>query len=151
MIRHFITQAADTETREAAGWSDNYQVNTADSSISLGVRSEDMSLEEAEALMMLLPDGKEQKLDPKRTLLECKVIYTKFQLGADIASWYQRNYPTDDLGYRLSNVTFAELHDALREGRDIYKLIGVGDSLVRERLFEKLAQILGEECQLPTA
>jgi len=38
--------------------------------------------------------------------------------------------------------TFAGLLNQLIVGGDVYRYIGVGDSIIRERLFERLAQEL---------
>ena len=57
--------------------------------------------------------------------------------------FYLENYPTDDLGVEIkSNTTFYGLFDCLWSGNDVYKYIGVADSLVRERLFQELANRL---------
>jgi len=40
------------------------------------------------------------------------------------------------------NVTFAGLLNQLIVGGDVYKYIGVSDSLIRERCFERLAEEL---------
>jgi hypothetical protein len=59
--------------------------------------------------------------------------------------WYLFNYPTDDMGEDLnSTATFVGLLNTLHEGNNVYDYIGVGDSLIRERLFEGLAKQLNE-------
>ena len=61
-----------------------------------------------------------------------------------IKEFYLNEYPTDELGLELNeNATFVGLLNCLYEGNDVYDYIGEGDSLIRERLFEKLAQDLG--------
>ena len=61
-----------------------------------------------------------------------------------IKEFYLNEYPTDELGEELNeNATFVGLLNCLYEGNDVYDYIGEGDSLIRERLFEKLAQDLG--------
>jgi len=60
-----------------------------------------------------------------------------------IREFYLKNYPTDDLGLELYNTpTFAGLLNQLIVGGDVYRYIGVGDSIIRERLFERLAEEL---------
>jgi hypothetical protein len=60
-----------------------------------------------------------------------------------IRQFYLENYPTDDLGLELNETpTFAGLLNQLIVGGDIYRYIGVGDSVIRERLFERLAEEL---------
>lgn len=58
----------------------------------------------------------------------------------DIKEWYQATYPSDDLGERIySGISWSDLWEHLLKGDDVYDFIGVGDSVVRERLFEELA------------
>jgi hypothetical protein len=57
-----------------------------------------------------------------------------------IREFYLDQYPTDDLGLELKeNITFTGLLNTVYEGNDLYAYLGVGDSLVRERLFQELA------------
>lgn len=60
---------------------------------------------------------------------------------APIKDWYMGAYKEDDLGDRL-NGTFKGALQTLLRGDDIYDYIGVGDSLIRERLFSKLSEML---------
>ena len=65
------------------------------------------------------------------------------QASSDVKlkDWYIQNYPTDDLGEKISDITFDDLWTALNEGVEIYSVIGVNDSLVRERLFGHLSEL----------
>jgi len=61
-----------------------------------------------------------------------------------IKDWYLENYPSDDLGEELNDeVTFEDMWNEDYKKYDIYQVMGVGDSLIRERLFEHLAEIKG--------
>ncbi len=58
-----------------------------------------------------------------------------------IREFYLETYPTDELGLELNETpTFPGLLNQLIIGGDVYNYIGVGDSIIRERLFEKLAE-----------
>ena len=60
-----------------------------------------------------------------------------------IREYYLSKYPTDELGVELNETpTFAGLLNQLIVGGDVYRYIGVADSIVRERLFERLAEEL---------
>jgi hypothetical protein len=60
-----------------------------------------------------------------------------------IREYYLTKYPTDELGVELNQTpTFAGLLNQLIVGGDVYRYIGVGDSIIRERLFERLAEEL---------
>ena len=63
---------------------------------------------------------------------------------SNIKEWYIKTYITDELGKEIKdNITFQDLYNVLNMKKDFYETIGVGDSLVRERIFKKLAQIMG--------
>ena len=60
-----------------------------------------------------------------------------------IKAWYLEEYPTDNLGKELhQGTTFEGLFMDMDNYLDVYKTIGVADSLVRERVFTKLAEIM---------
>jgi hypothetical protein len=59
-----------------------------------------------------------------------------------IKDWYTNNYPTDDLGEELNEITFEDLWNTDNTD-NIYEVMGVGDSVIRERLFERLSEIYG--------
>ncbi len=66
----------------------------------------------------------------------------------EIKKFYLENYPGDELGLELSEkATFAGLLFELYRDGDVYEYIGVSDSLIRERLFEKLAEEFQVEIQ----
>ena len=63
----------------------------------------------------------------------------------NIKEFYLQNYPTDELGNELfNNTTFIGLLNGLYQKHDVYEYIGVGDSVIRERLFTKLADLLNK-------
>ena len=60
-----------------------------------------------------------------------------------IKEYYVKNFPTDNLGLELNETpTFPGLLNQLIVNGDVYRYIGVSDSVIRERLFEKLADTL---------
>ena len=66
------------------------------------------------------------------------------KLKLNVKEWYKGEYPTDNLGDRIKeDTTFYDIFYALDNYKDIYDIIGVTDSLVRERIFEKLAELMG--------
>lgn len=62
----------------------------------------------------------------------------------NVKAWYLLTYPHDELGKELpDNVTFKDYFEYLDSYRDIYELMGVAaDSIIRERIFERLAEIM---------
>lgn len=62
----------------------------------------------------------------------------------NIKEWYQVTYKDDELGDNINEISWSDLWAGLCKGTDVYDIIGVGDSIIRERLFEELANTL--EC-----
>ena len=61
----------------------------------------------------------------------------------NLQTFYCETYPTDELGPEINEKAhFAGLLNELYLGNDLYKYIGVYDSLVRERFFVELASSL---------
>ena len=61
----------------------------------------------------------------------------------NLRKWYMETYPTDDLGECLNaTATFNGLLDTLNAHEDVYDYIGEGDSVIRERMFSKLSELL---------
>ena len=60
-----------------------------------------------------------------------------------VHDWYTATFPEDNLGYELPfSLTFQDVVDAIPQGK-VYEVLGVDDSIVRERVFEELADMLG--------
>ena len=62
----------------------------------------------------------------------------------NVKKYYQETFPTDDLGEELNgDIHFDDVLILLNEGNGskIYDLLEVFDSLVRERIFQKLSEI----------
>lgn len=55
-----------------------------------------------------------------------------------IKTWYCNTFPEDELGCDISDSTFFDL---ITDLPNAYDVIGVGDSVVRERVFDELARI----------
>lgn len=67
----------------------------------------------------------------------------KKELKQRVRSWYMAAFPSDDMGPDISKyVTFNQIRKALYYNQDIYDVLGVVDSVVRERVFDHLAGIL---------
>lgn len=68
----------------------------------------------------------------------------KNNLDKGVRNWYLENYPTDDMGVEINeSITFTELGLVLMAKRNFYEAVGNGiDSIIRERIFEKLSQEL---------
>lgn len=59
----------------------------------------------------------------------------------NVRDWYMHAFPKDELGSRISpELTFDAALGAVPRGTGFYDALGVGDSVVRERVFEELAQ-----------
>jgi hypothetical protein len=64
----------------------------------------------------------------------------------NIREYYVEAFPTDELGDEINpSATFEVLVDVLNNYGDVYQYIGVRDSIVRERCFEKLSELTNTE------
>ena len=63
-----------------------------------------------------------------------------------VRSWYIWRYPTDELGEDINwSITFYDVFECLKLGGNVYRLLGVEDSIdsiVRERVFEQLSELM---------
>ena len=60
-----------------------------------------------------------------------------------VKDWYCAQYPQDELGNTINEkVTFEDTFDCLDNHQNIYECLGVSDSVIRERVFNKLADIM---------
>lgn len=60
-----------------------------------------------------------------------------------LRDYYIVTFPTDELGSEINPLaTFEGLFETLDHFRDVYEYIGIGDSIIRERLFTKLSKIM---------
>jgi hypothetical protein len=66
-------------------------------------------------------------------------------LKRNIKLYYKKNYPDDELGDDIRDITFLELFKNLDRGINIYETINVNDSIVRERLFQALADLFDSD------
>jgi len=65
-------------------------------------------------------------------------------LNASVRDWYVKEYPEDDRGSKIpSGLKFWDVVAALNIGADVYCFLGeAADSLVRERVFSRIANIM---------
>lgn len=66
-----------------------------------------------------------------------------------VKQYYQQYFPLDDMGEDIDPLlTFMGLNGVLLRGEDVYEAIGAHDSLVRERLFTRLAELMGVDYEV---
>ena len=62
-----------------------------------------------------------------------------------VKDWYSANYPNDEVVEDMNEaITFREVWDGLKERRDFYGMVRVGDSLVRQNIFGHIAELIGK-------
>ena len=86
--------------------------------------------------------------EPVNEVSEEEVVETsdEDELNSSVKEWYLNSFEVDNLGNEISEgITFGDVMRCLEEHNDFYDCIGVGDSVIRERVFEKLAEILNVE------
>ena len=63
--------------------------------------------------------------------------------NTNIKQWYTETFPDDEEGELLKdNITFYDLFHAMDNYKCVYQFANISDSIVRERIFEKLAEII---------
>lgn len=118
-----------------------------------GLEDEDMKEEELEPSMeddsdiydIDEPEAEEtlEELEPQE---HEELDDTEAELQSTIKEWYVSSFKVDNLSDEISEgVTFRDIMDCLEEHNDFYECIGVADSVIRERVFQKLAEILNVE------
>lgn len=66
------------------------------------------------------------------------------KMDSSVRDWYMEAYPDDDLGPKISaDLTFDQARESVALGEGFYDALGAGDSVVRERVFEELAERMG--------
>ncbi len=62
-----------------------------------------------------------------------------------VLDWYAGAFPTDVWAIDAMNksCTFQDVYECLYVGGNVYALLGADDSIVRERVFEQLAKMMG--------
>ena len=62
---------------------------------------------------------------------------------------YVQDYPTDELGKEINeNLNYLQVFNGLLSGDDIYEMMGVEDSLIRERVLRMLAYLMEMDYQI---
>lgn len=66
------------------------------------------------------------------------------RMGDPVRGWYEARFPDDPCAASIApGLTFGEALDAVPLGSAFYDVLGAGDSLVRERVFEELSKRSG--------
>lgn len=89
-------------------------------------------------------DELENMRDGYKTIVHrtCVGTIVKGSIKLNVRNWYMENYPDDELGEEInSDASFKDVYEHLE---NIYDIIGVGDSIIRERIFVKLAEITAQ-------
>jgi len=62
-----------------------------------------------------------------------------------VRDWYMKEFPDDELGQEIKKgITFYDVFEKMDRYKDIYDdILEVRDSVIRERVFGKLADIMG--------
>lgn len=74
----------------------------------------------------------------------------KAELQSNVREWYLHTFPTDDLGKDIvADVAFSDLYG--RKSTEVYEILGVEDSVIRERVEDQLREIISptEKIEIP--
>ena len=71
------------------------------------------------------------------------MLYSDEAKLTNVKKWYIKTYPTDELGEEIrADINFYDVFHALDTYKEIYDYIEVGDSIIRERIFAKLSELM---------
>lgn len=74
----------------------------------------------------------------------------KAELQSNVREWYLHTFPTDDLGEEIAaDIAFSDLYG--RKSTEVYEILGVEDSVIRERVENQLREIISptEKIEIP--
>lgn len=74
----------------------------------------------------------------------------KAELQSNVREWYLHTFPTDDLGEDIAaDIAFSDLYG--RKSTEIYEILGIEDSVIRERVGDQLREITSptEKIEIP--
>lgn len=62
----------------------------------------------------------------------------------NVKEWYMQEFPSDECGESISEkATFTGVLAMMSRHSDIYDYLGIGDSIIRERIFEEISKRIG--------
>lgn len=132
VCQHYGIDTSDYSFGYVAGWSsdkDAPELNASLKTIQKTAHEIIGSIDERLAELEQEQQAQEQTAEPNA------------DLNIKIGEWYKQEFPTDELGAEINgDITFQQLYDGLAD-KDTYDMLGVNDSVVRERCFEKLADM----------
>ena len=133
VCKHFGIETGEASFPYIAGWSKNKEMPELKSSLELIQKTSCNVINEIEENLITL-EKEQQKVQETQT--------QKYSMDSDIHSWYADVFPDDKLGEEIyTGVTFQKLYDML-SADDIYSIMGVDDSSIRERCFLKIAELM---------
>ena len=62
-----------------------------------------------------------------------------------VDDWYLQTFPGDKLGVDIAHVKFSEVYQRMLNKEDIYEILDIIDSVIRERIFLELANRLNKD------
>ena len=62
-----------------------------------------------------------------------------------VDDWYLQTFPDDKLGVDIAHVKFSEVYQRMLNKEDIYEILDIVDSVIRERIFLELARRLNKD------
>lgn len=142
--RGSVVSESDADRREEALG----EIRTDEGEISKDQEGLDVRLSPAESDLEPTPEGDtgEGREDAEQTDIGIGNISNDSELT--VKEWYLSAYPDDELGTQIKeSISFGDVFDGLNNNKNVYELIGVGDSIVRERVFGKLADIMDIDYQ----
>ena len=88
-------------------------------------------------------DGTKVFRDPKNESLKEDVNeFDELSKNDNVRETYMKYYPDDELGLKIEpSITFVDVLQRMKNKEDFYDIIGYGDSIIRERIFDLMSKI----------
>ena len=115
-------------------------------------KSINKSVSESQINWILENYNSHKKQDPKTNwslivenmLYELPLMEKQFKTTtqSEIKTWYLTTYSDDKQGVNINwDITFEQAAYCLKSKDDFYEFIGIADTIIRERIFEKIAEL----------
>ena len=112
-----------------------YPTDDYGSAITVGITFKDMIENEGNTMQFL---GRDSVIH-ERVMSELAQV---LDVEQKVQDWYIKAFPDDELGEEINpDISFKDVLDGMNKGEDVYDILAVGDSLVRERVFDQLSDI----------
>ena len=85
----------------------------------------------------------EAEIEKRKAERATQTADTKGTMKESATDWYAKEFKSDKKMAPKNGMTFEQLYEGMKKGKNIYDMMGVNDSIVRERVMGEMADRLG--------